>query len=73
MRFPSKVTPYKESIIAKFPIVLAALEYQDMMPRELYAKTKKKVGSISEFIDVLDCLYALNKIEMEEGLLHYVG
>ena len=32
MKFPSKVTPYKESIIAKFPMVLEKLEKKDMAP-----------------------------------------
>ena len=26
MKFPSKVTPYKESTIAKFPVVLSIIE-----------------------------------------------
>ena len=30
MKFPSKVTPYKESIIEKFPVVLGKLEKKDM-------------------------------------------
>lgn len=30
MKFPSKVTLYKESIIAKFPVVLGKLEKKDM-------------------------------------------
>ena len=38
MKVPSKVTPYKESTIAKFPIVLSLLEKGDMTPKELYAK-----------------------------------
>ena len=37
MKIPSKVTPYKESTIAKFPVVLAILEKGDMTPTELYA------------------------------------
>ena len=24
-------------------------------------------------LEILDCLYALNKIELEGGVLHYVG
>jgi len=74
MKTPSKVTPYKESTIAKFPVVLSLLEKGDMTPGELYAKVKKsKIKDISEFIEVLDCLYAMNKIEIEEEVLHYVG
>ncbi len=74
MKVPSKVTAYKESTIAKFPIVLSLLEKGDMTPKELYAKVmKSKIKDIREFVEVLDCLYAMNKIEMREEVLHYVG
>lgn len=74
MKLPSKVTPYKESTIAKFPVVLSLLEDGDMTPQELYDKVKKsKITNISEFVEVLDCLYAMNKIEIHEEVLHYVG
>ena len=46
MKFPSKVTPYKESIIAKFPMVLEKLEKKDMAPGELYKSVKNKVADI---------------------------
>ena len=73
MKIPSKVTPYKESTISKFPIILSLLEQNDMTPNELYAKVKKsKVKDIAEFVEVLDCLYAMNKIEIREEVLHYV-
>jgi predicted phosphatase len=74
MKLPSKVTPYKESTIAKFSVVLELLEKNDMTPQELYAKVRKsKIKDISEFVEVLDCLYAMNKIEIDEEVLHYVG
>lgn len=74
MKTPSKVTPYKESTIAKFPVVLSLLEKEDMTPSELYAKVQKsKIKDITEFVEVLDCLYAMNKIEIREEALHYVG
>ena len=72
MKFPSKVTPYKESIISYFPVVLQHLEKKDMTPAELYKKMKNKVPDLTEFMGILDCLYALNKIELTEGVLHYV-
>ena len=74
MKVPSKVTPYKESTIAKFPVVLSILEKGDMSPNELYSKVNRsKIKDITEFVEVLDCLYAMNKIEMREEVLHYVG
>ncbi len=74
MKMPNKVTPYKESSIAKFPVVLALLEKKDMTPSELLSKVKKnKIQNINEFVEIIDCLYAMNKIEINGEVLHYVG
>ena len=73
MKFPSKVTPYKESIIAKFPMVLEKVEKKDMSPQELYKSMKNKVTDIREFMDIMDCLYTLKKIELDGEVVHYVG
>lgn len=74
MKMPSKVTPYKESVIAKFPVILEILEKQDLSLTELYGKVRKsKVKDITEFVEVLECLYAMNKIELRKEVLHYVG
>lgn len=73
MKFPSKVTPYKESIIAKFPMVLEKVEKKEMSPGELYKSVKRKVTDIREFMDIMDCLYALNKIELDGEVVRYVG
>lgn len=73
MRFPSKVTSYKDSIISKFPIILKELTSSDLSPKELYSLVKKKVSDIAEFLDILSCLFALNEIEMiRQEVLHYV-
>lgn len=73
MKFPSKVTPYKESSISKFPVILAQLVERDMSPEELYKKVKSKVIDVREFMEIMDCLYAMNKVELKEEALHYVG
>ncbi len=75
MRFPSKVTPYSDSILAKFPIILSALEKEDLTPNALYTKVKTKISDIGELVEIIDCLFALGKVVIleEEGVLHYVG
>ena len=75
MKLPSKVTAYKDSVLAKIPLVLQKLQSGDMHVLELYKQTKKQYSCISEYFDVLDCLYALNKIEYfeQERVLHYVS
>lgn len=74
MRFPSKVTPYQDSILAKYPVVINCLAEQDMKPGDLYKKVKSKVLDIGEFLEILDCLFALGKVEFdrEGSALHYV-
>lgn len=74
MKFPNKVIPFQKSILAKFPIVLDALSKQDMSVLDLYKKNKNKFDGITEYFDVLDCLFFLGKIELLNGgvKLHYV-
>ena len=74
MRLPSKFTPYKQSVISKLPIVLEALETSDMTVMTLYKKVKSNMNGLKEFMEVLDCLFILKKITLEEErMLHYVG
>lgn len=73
MRLPSRVTPYKNSTFAKFPVVLSTLKDRDMYPQELYRQVKGKNFGVAEFIEVMDCLYILGRVELSKGgVLHYV-
>jgi len=73
MRFPNKVTPYKKSIIAKFPVILKALQKENMTPATLYKKIQHHIENVAEFKNILTCLYALNKIDfIDEEVLFYV-
>lgn len=71
MKFPSKVTPYGESVISKFPIVLGELQARDQTVSGLYYKVRKKI-KIQDFIDTLDCLYVLGEITLNKEVIHYV-
>lgn len=71
MRFPSKVTPYKDSTLAKMPVVLKYLKDKDYTVLSLFDTVRKKMA-IREYIDVLDCLFGLEKIVLKEEILHYV-
>lgn len=73
MKLPSKITSYSESSISKFPYVLKAVREGEKTPLELYSEAKKEHISIVEFMEVLDGLYALRRIDLnEEGKLYYV-
>ena len=73
MRLPSKFISFKESILPKFIGVLEKLQENDMTVLELYKRFKNQVDNIDEFIEILDCLYALGKISYNVEVLHYVG
>ena len=75
MKFPNKVISYKESILSKLTVLLDVLSCKDMSLIELYYDTQKCFFDMSEFIDAIDCLFVLNKIEYNEDLevLHYVS
>ena len=38
---------------------------------EQYKKVKNKVSGVQEYLEILDCLYALDKIELEGEVIHY--
>ncbi len=62
MLFPNKLFTYSESVISKFPIVLDKLKNRSIGVADLYMEISDEVSGINEFMDVLDCLYALNAI-----------
>lgn len=75
MRLPSKTTTYSGSVLSKFPIMLDLLAEQDMTPVELYKTTQTKVEDVGEFLEIVDCLYLLGKIELvpDRKVLRYVA
>lgn len=72
MRFPNKVISYKNSILPKLPLLLDKLTKRDYDVITLYHELNKKM-SASDFINGLDCLFALGKITLDKGVLHYVS
>lgn len=71
MKLPSKFINYKESSLYKFPMFLEALEKCDLSIMELYKKTKNSTENIQEWMEIMDCLYALGVIELREEVVHY--
>lgn len=75
MKLPNKLYSYSESIISKFPVVLSILRKEGSLTiLQLYDKVNRKIGNIDEFIETLDCLYLLGKIEYdyESRRIYYV-
>ncbi|HCX95303.1 MAG TPA: hypothetical protein DHH42_06495 [Clostridiales bacterium] len=75
MKLPNKITSYKESVIGKLYLVLSLLMSQDMNAYMLYKETIDSFTTTAEFIDTLDCLFALGAITLLERdgaeVLHY--
>lgn len=74
MLLPDKLFTYSESVLSKFPLILDIIKKRPIKVKELYVVVNEKVSGTSEFLDVLDCLYALGKVEYDskEEVLRYV-
>lgn len=74
MLLPNKLFSYNESIISKFPSILQILKNSPYSVSELYKKVQGNVTGVNEYMEILDCLYALNKIDYDEEaeVLRYV-
>jgi len=75
MLLPNKVVKYEESV---FPAMVAILREINKAPcsiESLYVKTRFSSKSVSTFIDALDVLYVLSKIDIDEnsGVITYVN
>ena len=67
MKLPNKVTSYKESTLNHLTFFLTILQKKRKIAVvDLYNEIKKKINSFEEFIDILTCLYTLNKIDFNE-------
>lgn len=74
MRLPSKTTPYERSVIPYFSRIAGILENGDAAPQTVYEKLDMKDKNRGDYLDALDCMYALGRVELTEGgLLHYAG
>lgn len=74
MQLPNKLYSYNYSILSKFPILLKSLQKGDVQVLSLFMSNQDKFESINDFIETLDALYALRKIDYddEKGVIHFV-
>jgi hypothetical protein len=71
MNFPDKVTCYSDSILATFPKILSIVQKKSLSAFLLYQRIQPM--NIADFMEALDCLYAMRKIEIKEGMVSYVA
>ena len=74
MKLPGKIIPYRNSVLALFPVILREVRDGQLTVAELFTNmvTDEHIDS-ADFLSALDALYALRKIDLtEEGFLYYV-
>jgi len=74
MLLPNKLFSYNESNISKFPIILQILKKSPCSISVLYKRVQGNLTGVKGYIEILDCLHALNKIDYDEEteVLRYV-
>lgn len=74
MLLPNKITTFHNSILSRLPLVLSVLTQESKSASALFDIIKADVKDIVEYLDILDCLYALGKIDYnpETRLIDYV-
>lgn len=73
MIYPSKFKRYNESSFKYIVPIISALKEGDFTLRQFKRMDKINKIPINDFIETLDCLFALGKIELRKGgIIHYV-
>lgn len=74
MKLPSKIISYNESIIGKFSIILDIVCLKEINIYDLFNDVKKRFNNIEEYLQALEVLYLLNKIEIysDSEVIKYV-
>ncbi len=75
MQLPNKITTFNESVLSKFPLILRLVEKGNMPVLELYNAVRAETEDVETFLEVLDRLYVLGKIDFieQERTICYVG
>lgn len=66
MQLPNKLYSYKNSTLALIPKVLGEIKEGPVPVFELYNKLKPELSDATDFLSVMDCLYALRAANINE-------
>lgn len=66
MQFPNKLYSYKDSTLALIPTVLNEIKERPVPVKELYERVKPSLADATDFIAVMDCLYALRAADLND-------
>lgn len=66
MQLPNKLYSYKNSTLALIPKVLGEIKERPVSVFELYDKLKPELSDVTDFLSIMDCLYALRAADINE-------
>lgn len=66
MQLPNKLYSYKSSTLALVPVVLQALQNGPVEVKDLFLEVKPQLTDATDFLSVLDCLYALRAADIND-------
>lgn len=66
MQLPNKLYSYKNSTLALIPTVLKEIGDDKLLVVDLYNKIKLELNDPTDFMAVMDCLYALRAVDLNE-------
>lgn len=66
MQLPNKLYSYKNSTLELIPIVLDIIKNGPVPVEELYDQVKQSLKDPTDFISVMDCLYALRAADIND-------
>ncbi len=67
MQLPNKLYSYKNSTLYLVPLVLNELKDAPLMVKDLYDRVRSHLEDPTDFISVMDCLYALRAADVNEN------
>ncbi len=66
MQLPNKLYSYKASSLSLVPVVLTEIKHSPMPVSELYRRLRPALEDATDFVDVMDCLYALRAADVSD-------
>ncbi|AYD39422.1 hypothetical protein D4Z93_02255 [Clostridium fermenticellae] len=67
MQLPNKLYSYENSTLDLIPKVLTELQYGSKKVKDLYSIIKPFLDDPTDFLVVMDCLYALRAVEINNN------
>lgn len=66
MQLPNKLYSYKNSTLSLIPMVMNEIGDKKLPVVDLYKKIRADLNDPTDFMSVMDCLYALRAVELNE-------